>query len=301
MTGATGGVRFFVTTSLVIARATLLETARRKLIVALSIITFVVALLSAWLFHHITNNALDGVPTEFVDIIVSQLLVFIAFAFSCVLALTGAFMAAPAIGSEIESGIALAIVSRPIPRATIILGKWLGLALLLLVYTIGAGVAELAILKWTTDYLPPDPSALIMYLAAVGIVVMTLGLCLSTRMGTMAAGIIVIVVFFASWMLGIAGGVGEAIHNDGLKTTASVAHVIFPSDGLWRGALYAMNNPDVTFISGAAGIPGPDGQITDPNPFLASAPPDGSYVVWCGAWVLLILGLTLFSFRRREI
>jgi len=49
-----------------------------------------------------------------------------------VLAMGSVFVASPAIAGEIESGLALAILPRPIRRSEVVLGKWLGLGALVL-------------------------------------------------------------------------------------------------------------------------------------------------------------------------
>ena len=50
------------------------------------------------------------------------------FMFSFVLALSASAIASPSISSEIESGVLMTIVTRPVRRTEVLLGKWLGLA-----------------------------------------------------------------------------------------------------------------------------------------------------------------------------
>jgi ABC-type transport system involved in multi-copper enzyme maturation permease subunit len=59
---------------------------------------------------------------------VSQVTVMLAFMFSFVLAMTAVFAASPAIGPDIENGLLLAVLARPIRRSEVLLGRWLGLA-----------------------------------------------------------------------------------------------------------------------------------------------------------------------------
>ena len=57
------------------------------------------------------NETPEGDAFEvFIQVGVSQLLIFAAFMFSFILAMTAGFLAAPAIASDIESGVALALV-----------------------------------------------------------------------------------------------------------------------------------------------------------------------------------------------
>jgi ABC-type transport system involved in multi-copper enzyme maturation permease subunit len=121
---------------LTIARLTLREASRKRLLIAVAILTIVIAALSDWGFHRLMQLPCNGpgsapcAPSE-LRILAATLLILLAFMFSFVLALGAAFVAAPSISTEIESGVVLAILPRPIRRSEIVIGKWLGLIVLL--------------------------------------------------------------------------------------------------------------------------------------------------------------------------
>ncbi len=75
-----------------------------------------------------------------IQIGVSQILILIAFMFSFVLAMTAAFVGAPAIGGDLESGVAQAVLARPIRRAEVLAGRWLGCAAIVVAYTVASGL-----------------------------------------------------------------------------------------------------------------------------------------------------------------
>jgi len=110
----------------VIARLTLREAFRRRLLWALVGLTLVLVVATGWLFGKAAElSPLEGGTQQ---LVLSQLLVMIAFMFSFVLTMTAAFAASPAIGPEIENGLLLAGLARPVRRADVLLGRWLGLA-----------------------------------------------------------------------------------------------------------------------------------------------------------------------------
>src|ERR1700726_4144616 len=115
--------------ALTIARLTIREAARRRLLLALAILTLIVIGLTAWGFQHLTTltNA-DGtpIPASELRLATSQVLVLVEFMFSGVLALSAVVVASPAISSELESGVALAMLPRPLSRYQVVLGKWIG-------------------------------------------------------------------------------------------------------------------------------------------------------------------------------
>ena len=121
---------------LVIARLTVQEAARRRLLLALLVLTLIVVGFSAWGFHKITTvTRSDGtlLPPAQVALITSQLLIVVTFMFSGVLALSAAVVAGPLISSEVESGLLLSMLARPVRRSEVVIGKWLGLAALVAV------------------------------------------------------------------------------------------------------------------------------------------------------------------------
>src|SRR5438270_5122718 len=132
----------------VIARLTIQEASRRRLLLALVILTLIVVGFSAWGFHKITELAQAGEA----QLISSQLLIVVTFMFSGVLALSAAVVAGPLISSEVESGLLLAVLARPVRRSEIVIGKWLGRAAPVTLYAAAGGGLELAAVARATGY-----------------------------------------------------------------------------------------------------------------------------------------------------
>jgi len=112
----------------VIARLTVQEASRRRLLLALVILTLIVVGFSAWGFNKITTvTRSDGttLPAVQVTFITSQLLIVVTFMYSGVLALSAAVVAGPLISSEVESGLLLSMLARPMRRSEVVIGKWL--------------------------------------------------------------------------------------------------------------------------------------------------------------------------------
>lgn len=288
--------------AITIARLTLREALRRKLLLALLVITVLVIGFTVWGFSRlpgITEDTGAGprhLPVAEQRALTSQLLILVMFMFTFVLALSAVFTAAPAIGGEVESGIALAILTRPVSRAEVVIGKWLGLAVLAVAYVALAAGAEFLLVNWVTGYLPPHPFQFIAYMAGMSLTVMTFGLLLSTRVPSIAGGIIGLGLYGLAWMGGIAYSIGLALNLGAVQTAGSVSRLVFPTDGLWHGAVYALE-PAAVITAVMAG--GRTGQAS--NPFFASSPPSAAYLIWVLAWLAAVLGLAVWSFQRREI
>ncbi len=289
------------TPALTIARLTLREAARRRLLLALAIFTLLVIGLTGWGFQRLTTITNRGQPLTATEIrlITSQLLILVMFTFSFVLALSSAFVAAPALANEVESGVALALLSRPISRTEVILGKWLGLVAVATFYIVGAAVLELTIVNLVTGYAPPRPVEMVAYLIGETTVLLTLGLLLSTRVPAMTGGIVAAAAFGLAWMAGIAGGIGLALENTALSNVGTISRLLLPTDGLWRGAIYSAEPAAV--IAAVVGAARTTSAGAASNPFFASTPPPAPYLAWVSAWIVLTLGLAVLSFRHREL
>jgi len=283
---------------LVIARLTIVEASRRRLLLALGVLTLVVIAFCGWGFGKIPDiRGSDGPPVTPVEVklIASQLLTLVMFMFSGVLALTAVLVAAPSISSETENGIMLAVLARPLRRAEVVLGKMLGHVAVVVGYAAISLTLELQAVQLAVGYTPPHPIYLFLFLAAEGVVMVALAVALSTRLSGMTGGVIALGAYFAAWLGGVVGAVGAAFDNQAISNVGSASRLLLPADGLWRGALWSLEPS--TVLAAAQQL----GRESSANPFFASGPPPAVYDVWVAFWVAVVLGLALWSFARREI
>jgi ABC-type transport system involved in multi-copper enzyme maturation permease subunit len=224
--------------------------------------------------------------------VASLLLNLIMFGMSLIAAIGTAFLAGPTLAGEVESGQALAILARPVRRSAVLLGKWLGLVAFGCGYVVVAGLAQILVVRATVGYWPPAPAAGLALLAAETIVLLTLALLLSSVVSTMASGIVAVGLFGATWVAGVVGGIGGALGNEGVERVGTVSRILLPTDGLWRGAMNAFQDP----ISLVQMGPGEGG-----FPFLSEAPLTPAYLAWAAVWIAMVWGLTALSFQRRDV
>lgn len=282
---------------LIVAGLVLREATRRRLVLAITLLTAASIAVTAWGFSRIEHLGGDRpLPSDQVRLIASYLTIMVAFTFSFVLALAGVFVAAPAISGEVESGIALAVLARPLSRDAYVLGKWLGLAALLLAYAAGSVALELVVIRATTGYTPPRPLEAFAFLYAEGLVLLTLALALSTRVSGMVGGVVALVSFGIAWLGGIVAGVGEGFDNAALAQVGTATKILLPTDGLWRSAVFALEpNALVTALGPARG------PFVLANPFFTPAGPPPAFVAWAFAWLVIVVALTVWTFRMREV
>jgi len=279
---------------LTIARLTLRETVRRRLLHAVVILTMAMIGLTTWGFSRLTTLQSNGHPLPRFEVMSSAaiLVILIAYMFSFVLAVGAAFLAAPAIASDVESGLVLAVLPRPIRRSDVVLGKWLGLAVMLAAYAALAGAIELATVNLTTGYVPPHAVVAIAFLVGQSLVLLTLALLCSTRLSPMTGGIVALVLFGLAWIAGIAQSFGTAFSNTTIVHAGTAISLLIPSDGLWRGAVYSLEPAAMAAIGS---------DWSRANPFGVSTAPSSPFLIWAACWIVVVLGIAMLRFGRRDL
>jgi ABC-type transport system involved in multi-copper enzyme maturation permease subunit len=281
-------------TVLTVAGLTLREAARRRVVWALLALTVVLLVLSAWGFSKLVglDTDLGTMTSGEARLVASLLLNLIMFGLSLIAAIGTAFLAGPTLAGELESGQALVMLARPVRRSSVLLGKWLGLVAFGSGYVVLAGLAQILVVGATVGYWPPSPATGLALLAAETVVLLTLALLLSSVVSTMASGIVAVGLFGATWVAGVVGGLGQALGNEGVARVGTVSRILLPTDGLWRGAMNAFQDPIALVQMG----PGEGG-----FPFLSEAALSPAYLAWAAVWLAMVWGLTALSFARRDV
>jgi ABC-type transport system involved in multi-copper enzyme maturation permease subunit len=277
---------------LTIARLTLFEAIRRRLVLAVIILTPIIIGCTAWGFSKLTElKDSNGVPISASESTLNfaVFVILIAFMFGVVLAVGAIFLAAPAIASDIDSGLLLAIFPRPIRRSSVVLGKWLGLATLLTLYSSITAALDLMVIARVSGYSPPHPALAVVFIIGQSLVLLSLTLASSTRLAPMASGVVIVALYGITWIVGIAAEVGATFHNSSMVTAGTLVSLLIPSDGLWRCAVYNLEPA----VLRAAGL--------HFDPLAVSGPPTVAYIVWAIAWICAMIGCAIWSLNRRDL
>lgn len=278
-----------------IAKLTIAEAARRRVLWVLVILAAIAVGLTAWGVSALVESARDGGVSDLdIKFAISQILIFIAFMFGFVLVMTAAFFGSPAIATDLESGVAQAMLARPLRRSSYLLGRWLGLAIVMVVYAAAAGFLAIGAVGLVSGYYPPDAILPVAYLAGQALILLSLTVLLSTRLPPIAGGSIAVVAYGLAWMAGVLGKIGLAIGTTSLVTVSDAVRYLLPTDAFWQGVVYGL---EPSFVINSVG----DEVVARSSPFFASAPPSPAILAWAGIWVALVLVLAVNQLRRREL
>ena len=278
-----------------VARLTIGETVRKKILWVLVVLAVIAVALTAWGVTLVMNAARDAHTSDLqIKLGVSQVLIFIAFQFGFVLAMTAAFLGSPAISADLESGVAQAMLARPLRRSSYLLGRWLGLALVVVLYAALSGLLAIGAVALVSGYTPPSVLVPVAYLAGQALIILTLTVVLSTRLPAIAGGAVAVVAYGIAWLAGVLGHIGIALGTNGLVGVSNFARILLPTDTMWQGVVFGLEPSIVIDSIGSQ-------QVAQGNPFFALEPPNPAYVIWAVAWVVLALVLAVVLLRRREL
>ena len=285
-------------TVLLFAGLTLRELARRRLVAAVALLTLAIVAFTAWGLHRLATAVVDGAPIAEpgVRATAAGIVILLAFLFSFVLALGAALVGAPAMAESIANGEILAVLARPVRRADVALGRWLGTLVALAIYVAVAGGVELLVVQIMTGYAPPQPLGALAYLCCLAGIVTTAAVALATRLPALAAGIVAALLFGLAWIGGIIESIGLALGNQRLADAGTVVALVFPTDAFWRGAVYSLQ--PAVFATVTVNATSNGGGV---NPFAVTSPPPAAMLGWTFGWVVVVLIAGVAAFRTRDL
>ena len=198
-----------------------------------------------------------------------------------------ALLGADTLSSEINSGTIQTVVTKPIRRSDVVIGKWLGFAGLLGLYLLlMAGGGVLSIFA-QSGYLPPNLIAGLALIYLESLLVMTVALLFSSRLSALATGGVIFGLYGMSFIGGWVEQIGAALQNPTAVKVGIVTSLIIPSESLWRRAAFEMQSP----LASILGL----------SPFGTTSVPSLLMVVYAIVYLLVMLGLAVMVFGRRDL
>ncbi len=278
----------------IIARLTFLEAVRRKIVLAALLLGLAFLALYGLGFHFIiaeTGLSTENEPTA--NLLRAQVYNFLTnaglYAVNFLSLAMGALVSADTLAGEIGTGTIQALVTKPVRRSEIVLGKWLGFAGLLVLYLALMSGGVLGNVYFQSGYrVPHVPQGLtITYL--VSLLMMTITLACSSTFSTLATGGIVFGLYGLAFIGGWVEQIGAALQNETAKNIGILSSLLMPTEALFRRAAYEMTSPTAQ----ALGLSfGPSFVISVPSPAMVTYS-----VIYLG----VMLGLGLWQFSRRDL
>ena len=275
---------------LLITRFTLQEAIRRRLFLTMAILTLLMLVLFGLLIHAAidrmqANNVANGtdptLPTIYAGIAIT------------IIAMWLVFLTISMISGEIEAGTFVVIVPKPLRRAEIIFGKWLGYALILGLYTLLLSLAFMGIIYWFTGYWPTHAFAAIGMLEMSMLVLLGLITLCGAFVPTVANGAIAVMLFMGAFISSIVQFAIPA-QDYMVQNITAVISLIMPTDAMWHGASYYL-------FPAAIGVLQNFSVSSVNTPFTATQPISPQLLTWAILYSLVLPLIAILRFQRRDL
>jgi ABC-type transport system involved in multi-copper enzyme maturation permease subunit len=278
----------------ILARMTFQEAIRRRIVLTglvLGILFLVVYSVGFYMiFTEISREAIRE-QTAFARVAQSEMSNFLLmaglYAVAFLSVAMGALLSADTLAGEIGSGTIQTIVTKPLRRSDVVLGKWLGFAGLLGLYLLlmSGGVVLSVFLQ--SGYLPRNLLAGLSLIYLESLIVMTFSLACSSAMPALATGGTVFGLYGLAFIGGWIEQIGAIFGNQTAVQVGIVTSLMFPTESVWRRATFEMQSAF--------------GAVLQMTPFVTLSVPNLLMVGYALLYLLAALFTAVKVFQNRDM
>ncbi|HEX6678427.1 MAG TPA: ABC transporter permease subunit [Actinomycetes bacterium] len=297
---------------LVVARWTVLEARRRRLLLAgavLSVAFLALFALGFTLLYHTQQRDLLGAagengpngvvvaPRQALLVVSTVLVVLGLYGVQFLAALLALFLGVASVSPEVDSGALHAVLARPLSRLEYLLGRFLALAGMLTAYVVVMSGVLLLTARIVAGYEAGDDARVVGLMVLQVLVLLAVSLLGSTVLPTLANGVVMLALFGLAWLGGVVEFIGTAVPpgNDLMANLGTAVSLLLPADAVWRGASYHLLPPSLvaagSFLS--QGVP--------VLPFASTTPIAPAMLGWALAYPAACMALAVAAFRHRDL
>jgi Cu-processing system permease protein len=271
-----------------VAHLTLVEARRRRIVLAGAVcaLTFLVVFCVAVFFanREMTADASMSFVVRQGTLTMIMLVGFMAANFLAVM--FAILLPVDTLSGEIDSGVMQTLASKPIDRAQIVVGKWLGHLLLALAYLLLVSAGILLAMRTVAGFFPAGVSRALPLLMLEITLSLTISVAGGARLSTVTNGITALGFYGVAFIAGFVEQIGAMAGVASLKTVGIVVSLISPADSMWRLAAHYLM-PEILRGSGALAL-----GASVPTPLM---------VWWAAGFTVLTLLFAARTFRRRAL
>lgn len=275
-----------------IAALTFREAARRKILLAALLLGLLFLIVFGLGYHFIEKE----IAKETLRILeLNQLRNFLLMAGMYVINFLTAIMtvltSVDTLSGEIGSGTIQTLVSKPIRRWEVVLGKWLGFAGMITVYLLLMGGGVMGFIYLRSGYSAPHPLPALAFIWLNALLLLSVSLLGGVNLSTLANGVLVFGLYGVAFIGGWIEQIGSFLPDQAARQTAVnigiITSLIMPSEALWKRAAHELQSPLVAVL----GI----------SPFSAGSYPSMPMIVYAVIYTAIALAMALRLFDCRDL
>jgi len=275
---------------LTIARLTFFEAARRKILLAALILSLAFLVVYGIGFHYINLELQleSGRQLLMIREMYNFLTLAGLYAVNFLTIMMTGLTSVDTIAGEINSGTIQSLVTKPIRRWEVILGKWFGFIFMLTLYVILMAGGVQGVVYAIAEYTVPGYWRGLVLIWLNGALMLSVSMVGGSILSTLANGVLVFGLFGVAFVGGWIEQIGSFVNNQAAINIGIFSSLILPGEALWRRAAYEMSSPVVSAI-GFSPFAAPD---SVPSPMM----------VWYAVgYTLGMLIWAIRAFSRRDL
>jgi ABC-type transport system involved in multi-copper enzyme maturation permease subunit len=191
------------------------------------------------------------------------------------------------LAGEISSGTMQTLVSKPVQRWEILLGKWLGFSVMLTLYLLLMAGGVMGLVWAIAGYVAPNALLGLLLMWMNTLLLLSVTLWGGTMLSTLANGVLVFGLYGLAFIGGWVEQIGSFLNNDAAVNIGIVCSLILPSEALWKRAAFEMQSAIVGLVGA--------------SPFNTSSVPSPLMVGYAVLYTGVVLALALRQFRNRDL
>ncbi len=283
-----------MTPVLTVAALTIRETQRRRILWVALLMGAAFLIVFGLGFHFILADIEESAPLvggsfEYAPQVVSFLRMAGLYAIYFLSIAMAALISANTISGEIESHTIETMVTKPIPRWSIVLGKWLGLALIIVVYTILFSTGLVAIIYLRSGYGVTDWWSGLAVMCLGVLTMLSLTILGGTRLSTLANGALAFMLYGVAFIGGWVEQIGSLLRNETAVDLGILSSLFMPADVLWKYAASLFQSTNLL------------SDLNFSGPFIIGSQPSDSVIFYGLFYIVAMLALAMWSFTRRDL
>jgi Cu-processing system permease protein len=271
-----------------IARLTIRETQRRRIlwIGTLMGIAFLVVFGLGFHFVYLDISRVmspDEFRTPFLFMTMAGL-----YSTNFLVIMVSVLISVATVSGEIESHTVESLLTKPMDRWELIIGKWLGYALIIFLYVLLLPGGVLLIVYLRSGFALSNIPYGLALIYMEGLIGLSVSIAGGTRLSTLANGALAFMLFGIAFIGGWVEQIGAMFRNETAVDLGIVSSLLMPTETLWRKA--------TTIFEPQMG-----GGMDIAGPFMVAAQPSDVMIGYSILYIIALLALALWLFARRDI
>ena len=271
-----------------IAAVTIRETQRRRILWIGLLMGIAFLIVFSLGFHFIYLDVADAMGPEQARLPLLFLTLAGLYVTSFLVVIVAVLVSVATISGEIESHTVESLLTKPMNRWELILGKWLGYALIIFGYVLLLPGGVLLFVYLRAGFTLQQIWAGLALIYLQGLVGLTVSMAGGTRLSTLANGALAFMLYGVAFVGGWVEQIGAVMRNETAVDLGIVASLIMPTEALWKKAS-TLFEPQVV------------GGVELAGPFIVASEPSDLMIAYAVLYVATLLGLGLWQFSRRDL